>query len=58
MVSTTKGQPTKTAPKLADSVIKHYAKYKNTKDRIKSFLVTGSRFDIEDKYEIIDCGKL
>jgi serine/threonine protein kinase len=41
--------------KLHESVIKHYSKFKNSKDKIKSFLVMGSRFDIEEKYEIIDC---
>lgn len=46
----------KKTPKLSENVIKHYAKYRNTKDKIKSFLVMGSRFDIEEKYEIIDCG--
>lgn len=50
------GKSTSKRSKLHESVIKHYAKYRNTKDKIKSFLVMGSRFDIEDKYEIIDCG--
>jgi len=46
---------TKKPAKLQESVIKYYSKYRNTKDKIKSFLVMGSRFDIEEKYEIIDC---
>jgi serine/threonine protein kinase len=40
--------------KIPQSVITYYAKYKNTKANIKSFLVMGTRFDIEDKYEIMD----
>ncbi len=51
-------KPTKRVPVLNDSVIKYYSKYRNNKDKIKSFLVSGSRFDIEEKYEIIDCGEL
>lgn len=42
--------------KLPQSIIAHYAKYKNTKSSIKSFLVMGTRFEVEDKYEIIDSG--
>lgn len=42
--------------KLPQSVINHYAKYRNTKTNIKSFLVMGTRFEVEDKYEIIDSG--
>jgi len=40
--------------KLPQSVISHYSKYRNTRTNIKSFLVMGTRFDIEDKYEIMD----
>ena len=45
-----------TKGKLNPSVIEHYKKYRNTKSNIKAFLVMGTRFDIEDKYEIIDSG--
>jgi serine/threonine protein kinase len=40
--------------KLPQSVIDHYSKYKNTKDNLKSFLVMGTRFEIQGHYEIID----
>jgi serine/threonine protein kinase len=40
--------------KVASSVAKYYSKFRNTKSNIKSFLVMGTRFDIEDKYEILD----
>jgi serine/threonine protein kinase len=40
--------------KIPQSVIQYYLKYKNTKTNIKSFLVMGTRFDIEDKFEIMD----
>jgi len=40
--------------KLPQSIISHYAKFRNTRTNIKSFLVMGTRFDIEDKYEIMD----
>lgn len=44
----------KTKQKIPQSVIAHYAKFRNTKTNIKSFLVMGTRFEVEDKYEIID----
>ena len=44
--------------KVPQSVIAHYAKYKNSKTNIKSFLVMGTKFEVEDKYEIIDSGNL
>jgi serine/threonine protein kinase len=40
--------------KLPASVIAHYSKYRSPKINIKSFLVMGTRFEVEDKYEIID----
>ena len=42
--------------KLPLSVINHYSKFRSTKSSIKSFLVMGTRFEVEDKYEIIDSG--
>ena len=42
--------------KLPQSIINHYAKYRNNATNIKTFLVMGTRFEIEDKYEIIDSG--
>lgn len=44
--------------KLPQSIINQYAKYKNTKDQLKSFLVMGTRFEIPDYYEIIDSGNI
>ena len=43
--------------KIPQSVISHYAKYRNIRSSIKSFLVMGTRFDIEDKFEIMDASK-
>jgi len=40
--------------KIPQSVINYYAKYRNNKTNIKSFLVMGTKFEVEDKYEIID----
>lgn len=42
--------------KVPQSVINYYSKYRNTKNNIKSFLVMGTKFEVEDKYEIIDSG--
>lgn len=47
----------KNKQKIPQSVITHYSKYRSTKTNIKSFLVMGTRFEVEDKYEIIDSGK-
>jgi serine/threonine protein kinase len=44
----------KKSQKLPQSVIQHYAKYRCVKTNIKSFLVMGTRFEVEDKFEIID----
>ena len=43
--------------KIPQSVISHYSKYRNVRSSIKSFLVMGTRFDIEDKFEIMDASK-
>ena len=42
--------------KLPQSVIDYYAKYRNTKDNLKTFLVMGTKFEIQSHYEIIDSG--
>lgn len=42
--------------RLPQSIINQYAKYRNEKDSLKSFLVVGTRFEIPDYYEIIDSG--
>ena len=43
--------------KIPQSIISYYSKYKNVRSTIKSFLVMGTRFDIEDKFEIMDASK-
>lgn len=50
----TKDHMDKSKHKVPQSVIQHYAKYRNTKSNLKSFLVMGTKFEIEDKYDIID----
>jgi len=42
--------------KLPKSVIDYYAKYRYKADDIKTCNVMGTKFDIEEKYEIIDSG--
>lgn len=46
----------KSKQKIPQSVINHYSKYRNQKPNIKSYLVMGTKFEVEDKYEIIDSG--
>ncbi len=41
---------------LPQSVIDYYAKYKNVKDDVKTCIIMGTRFELEDRYEIIDSG--
>ncbi len=41
---------TKTAP----SVLAHYAKYKNSYNNNKVQYLLNNKFDIEDRYEIVD----
>ena len=43
--------------KLPQSIINYYSKFRSTATNIKTFIVMGTRFDIEDKYEIIDSGR-
>lgn len=40
-------------PKLPDSVIKYYSKYKNKKD-LQVYNVKGTIFEIDSNYEILD----
>eukprot|EP01017_Pseudomicrothorax_dubius_P043921 TRINITY_DN7381_c0_g3_i3.p1 TRINITY_DN7381_c0_g3~~TRINITY_DN7381_c0_g3_i3.p1 ORF type:complete len:416 (+),score=128.33 TRINITY_DN7381_c0_g3_i3:135-1382(+) len=40
--------------KIPQSVIKYYEKFRNKSTSLKSFMIMGTRFDIEDKYEVID----
>ena len=40
--------------KLPTSVVNYYSKYKNKKKNIKTQVIMGTKFEIEDRYEIID----
>ncbi len=42
---------------LPQSVISFYAKYKNVISTIKSQVIMGTKFEIDDRYEIIDTSK-
>ena len=42
---------------LPKSVIEYYAKYRNLKQKLKAQIVMGTKFEIEDRYEIIDLSK-
>jgi serine/threonine protein kinase len=44
----------KKSHKVPQSIISFYSKYQNKKSTLKSFLVMGTRFDVEDRYEVID----
>lgn len=43
--------------KCPQSVVDHYSKYKNTNESIKQFLVQGTKFEMDKKYEVIDSSK-
>jgi len=49
-----KDQGESTPIQLPQSVIDYYAKYKNVKDDVKTCIIMGTRFELEDRYEIID----
>lgn len=36
------------------SIVNFYAKYRNSSNAIKSQMIMGTKFEIDDKYEIID----
>ena len=40
------------------SVVSYYAKYKNNSNTIKSQVIMGTKFEIDDRYEIIDTSKI
>lgn len=42
---------------LPQSVINYYSKYKNPSTNIKSQVVMGTKFEVEDRYEVIDTSK-
>ncbi|CAK62258.1 unnamed protein product (macronuclear) [Paramecium tetraurelia] len=39
---------------LPDDIIQHYSNYRNKKSKLKVSTILGSRFEIDDKYEILD----
>lgn len=39
---------------IPQSVISFYKKYSNTSSHIKTQIIMGTRYDIDDRYEIID----
>jgi mitogen-activated protein kinase 1/3/mitogen-activated protein kinase 6 len=39
---------------LPDDIVQYYFKYRNKKSKLKVSTVLGSRFEIDDKYEILD----
>lgn len=43
---------------LPSSVINHYKKYANINSHIKTQIIMGTRYDIDDRYEIIDISKI
>lgn len=49
-----KEESPKKVASLPQSVISFYSKYKNTSTTIKSQVIMGTKFEIDDRYEIID----
>lgn len=49
-----KEESPKKAASLPQSIISYYAKYKNVSPGIKSQVIMGTKFEIDDRYEIID----
>lgn len=43
---------------IPQSVISFYKKYANTSSHIKTQIIMGTRYDIDDRYEIIDISKI
>lgn len=39
---------------LPQSVINYYSKYKNPSTNIKSQVIMGTKFEVDDRYELID----
>ena len=44
----------KTKTQLPNSVVNYYKKYANISSHIKTQIIMGTRYDIDDRYEIID----
>lgn len=47
----------KAKAQLPQSVVNHYKKYANSSSHIKTQIIMGTRYDIDDRYEIIDISK-
>lgn len=41
-------------PSLPSEIIEFYSKYRNKKSKLKTTTILSSKFEIDDKYEIID----
>ena len=50
----TKDKKKKQNVQLPPSIISFYKKYRNTSPSLKTQIIMGSRFDIDDRYENID----
>ena len=53
-----KEESPKKTTSLPSSIVSFYAKYKNVSTTIKSQVIMGTKFEIDDRYEIIDTSKL
>ena len=51
---TSKDKEKKPKVQIPASVINYYKKYRNISPSLKTQIIMGSRFDIDDRYEIID----
>lgn len=57
MATKEKEKKKKQVVQIPASVISFYKKYRNTSPNVKTQIIMGSRFDIDDRYEIIDISK-
>ena len=55
--SKNKDKDKKIKVQLPASIISFYKKYRNTSPNLKTQIIMGQRFDIDDRYEIIDISK-
>lgn len=46
--------PSKKPAILPQSVVNYYSKYRNPLTNIKSQVIMGTKFEVDDRYEIID----
>ena len=52
-----KEESPKKTQSLPPSIVAYYAKFKNISTTIKSQVIMGTKFEIDDRYEIIDTSK-